>query len=186
MHQAHDMPDTAPAGMRLSAPLAPERAGLPLFLIAVQAGFPSPADDSVEDRLDLHRHLVRNETATFFLHASGDSMEGAGIRDGDLLWWTGPWSREAEGPSSPPWAASSPSSAWPSGSDGSCSCRPISAIPSSTSRTGMTCASGAWDLCRAQTQAALTPGRGLGFPAFSLPPPDSLFLFISCPIVQQG
>jgi len=85
MHQAHDMPDTAPAGMRLPAPILPERAGLPLFLSAVQAGFPSPADDSVEDRLDLHRHLVRNETATFFLHASGDSMEGAGIRDGDLL-----------------------------------------------------------------------------------------------------
>ena len=85
MHQAHDMPDTAPAGMRLSAPFLPEREGLPLFLSAVQAGFPSPADDSVEDRLDLHRHLVRNETATFFLHASGDSMEGAGIRDGDLL-----------------------------------------------------------------------------------------------------
>ena len=85
MHQTHDRPDTAPAGMRLPAPLAPERARLPLFLSAVQAGFPSPADDSVEDRLDLHRHLVRNETATFFLHASGDSMEGAGIRDGDLL-----------------------------------------------------------------------------------------------------
>ena len=85
MHQAHDRPDTAPAGMRLPAPLAPERSGPPLFLAAVQAGFPSPADDSVEDRLDLHRHLVRNETATFFLHASGDSMEGAGIRDGDLL-----------------------------------------------------------------------------------------------------
>ena len=85
MHQAHDMPDTAPAGMRLSAPFLPEREGLPLFLSAVQAGFPSPADDSVEDRLDLHRHLVRNETATFFLHASGNSMEGAGIRDGDLL-----------------------------------------------------------------------------------------------------
>ena len=85
MHQAHDRPDTAPAGMRLPAPLAPERSGPPLFLAAVQAGFPSPADDSVEDRLDLHRHLVRNETATFFLHASGNSMEGAGIRDGDLL-----------------------------------------------------------------------------------------------------
>ena len=85
MHQAHDMPDTAPADMWLSAPFLPERAGLPLFLSAVQAGFPSPADDSVEDRLDLHRHLVRNETATFFLHACGDSMEGAGIRDGDLL-----------------------------------------------------------------------------------------------------
>ena len=85
MHQAHDMPDTAPAGMRLSAPFLPEREGLPLFLSAVQACFPSPADDSVEDRLDLHRHLVRNDTATFFLHACGDSMEGAGIRDGDLL-----------------------------------------------------------------------------------------------------
>ncbi|MBQ1844687.1 MAG: hypothetical protein II132_01895 [Desulfovibrio sp.] len=73
MHQAHDRLDTMPAGMRLPAPMAPERAGLPLFLSAVQAGFPSPADDSVEDKLDLHRHLVRNETAIFYLHASGDS-----------------------------------------------------------------------------------------------------------------
>lgn len=85
MNQARDLPDAAPAGSRLAAPLSPERLGPPLFLSAVQAGFPSPADDSIEDRLDLHRHLVRNETATFFLHASGDSMEGAGIRDGDLL-----------------------------------------------------------------------------------------------------
>jgi len=59
--------------------------GAPLYLSPVAAGFPSPAEDYVEQRLDLHRHLVRNEAATFFLHASGQSMTGAGIHDGDLL-----------------------------------------------------------------------------------------------------
>ena len=39
----------------------------------------------MDGRLDLHRHLVRNEAATFFLHVTGDSMLGAGIHDGDLL-----------------------------------------------------------------------------------------------------
>ena len=61
------------------------REGAPLYLSPVAAGFPSPAEDYVEQRLDLHRHLVRNEAATFFLHASGQSMTGAGIQDGDLL-----------------------------------------------------------------------------------------------------
>ena len=67
-----------------AAPLE-EREGLPLYLSPVQAGFPSPADDYMEGKLDLHKHLVRNESATFFLRASGNSMEGAGIFDGDLL-----------------------------------------------------------------------------------------------------
>ena len=62
-----------------------DREGLPLYLSPVQAGFPSPADDYMEGKLDLHKHLVKNETATFFLRASGNSMEGAGIFDGDLL-----------------------------------------------------------------------------------------------------
>ena len=62
-----------------------DREGLPLYLSPVQAGFPSPADDYMEGKLDLHKHLVRNESATFFLRASGNSMEGAGIFDGDLL-----------------------------------------------------------------------------------------------------
>lgn len=39
----------------------------------------------MEGKLDLHRHLVRNEAATFFLRAHGESMLGAGIHDGDLL-----------------------------------------------------------------------------------------------------
>ena len=67
-----------------AAPLA-YREGLPLYLSPVQAGFPSPADDYMEEKLDLHKFVVKNEVATFFLRASGNSMEGAGIFDGDLL-----------------------------------------------------------------------------------------------------
>ncbi len=62
-----------------------EREGLPLFLTPVAAGFPSPADDYVERKLDLHKHLVKNEAATFFLRAHGNSMINASIHDGDLL-----------------------------------------------------------------------------------------------------
>lgn len=60
---------------------------LPLVLYAarVPAGFPSPAEDHVEGRLDLNRHLIRHPAATFFVRASGDSMLGAGIHPGDLL-----------------------------------------------------------------------------------------------------
>ena len=61
------------------------REGLPLYLSPVKAGFPSPADDFIERKLDLHEYLVRNQAATFFLRAQGDSMLGAGIHDGDLL-----------------------------------------------------------------------------------------------------
>lgn len=67
------------------APAVEGREGIPLYLCPIQAGFPSPADDFMDGRLDLHRHLVRNEAATFFLHVTGDSMLGAGIHDGDLL-----------------------------------------------------------------------------------------------------
>ena len=68
-----------------SAAIQQERTGLPLYLAPVEAGFPSPAEDYLDRRLDLHQHLVRNEAATFFLRAHGESMLGAGIHDGDLL-----------------------------------------------------------------------------------------------------
>ena len=58
---------------------------LSLFDAAVSAGFPSPASDYEQDRLDLNRHLVKNPAATFFVRVTGDSMIGAGIHDGDLL-----------------------------------------------------------------------------------------------------
>lgn len=63
----------------------PSREGQPLYLSPVEAGFPSPAEDYSDSRLDLHEHLVRNRASTFFLRAHGDSMTGAGILDGDLL-----------------------------------------------------------------------------------------------------
>ena len=57
----------------------------PLFQAPVSAGFPSPADDFLEGRLNLNRHLVKHPAATFFVRASGDSMIRAGIYSGDLL-----------------------------------------------------------------------------------------------------
>ncbi len=58
---------------------------LPLLLAGVQAGFPSPADDFIDKRLDLNEQLIKHPAATFFVRAVGDSMLGAGIHDGDLL-----------------------------------------------------------------------------------------------------
>ncbi|WP_342753697.1 translesion error-prone DNA polymerase V autoproteolytic subunit [Pantoea sp. MBD-2R] len=58
---------------------------LPLFTERVPCGFPSPAQDYVEDRLNLNTLLIAHPSATYFIKVSGDSMTGAGIGDGDLL-----------------------------------------------------------------------------------------------------
>lgn len=58
---------------------------VPTGSVNVQLGFPSPAEDFEEDSLDLNRILVRNPLATYIYRASGWSMAGAGILDGDLL-----------------------------------------------------------------------------------------------------
>lgn len=58
---------------------------LPLYLSAASCGFPSPADDYVDKQIDIRSVLVRHPAATFYLRASGSSMIGAGINDGDLL-----------------------------------------------------------------------------------------------------
>ena len=52
---------------------------------SVVAGFPSPAEQYLEPPLDLNELLVRRPAATYFVRVEGDSMVGAGIRDGDLL-----------------------------------------------------------------------------------------------------
>jgi len=51
----------------------------------VSAGFPSPAEDFIEGKLDLNEHLIRHPAATFILKVDGLSMKGAGILPGDLL-----------------------------------------------------------------------------------------------------
>lgn len=58
---------------------------LPLVEATISAGFPSPADDYSEARLDLNKELISNESATFYARVRGDSMTLAGISDGDLL-----------------------------------------------------------------------------------------------------
>lgn len=58
---------------------------LPLYLAKVPAGFPSPADDFLDKRLDLNEHLVKHPAATFFVKVQGSSMIQAGIHAGDIL-----------------------------------------------------------------------------------------------------
>ncbi|MBU2887515.1 translesion error-prone DNA polymerase V autoproteolytic subunit [Gilvimarinus agarilyticus] len=58
---------------------------LNLFTHRVRAGFPSPADDYIEQPLDLNEHLIRHPAATYYARAQGDSMLQLGIYDGDLL-----------------------------------------------------------------------------------------------------
>lgn len=58
---------------------------LPVYASKVPAGFPSPADDYIQDHLDLNEYLVKRPASTFFAWASGRSMINAGILDGALL-----------------------------------------------------------------------------------------------------
>jgi DNA polymerase V len=65
-------------------------AGLSLQLawlspVPVAAGYPSPAQDYFDGRIDLNAHLIKDITSTFVVRVTGDSMERAGISDGDEL-----------------------------------------------------------------------------------------------------
>lgn len=67
------------------AAIDPRRRRLPLSSARAKLGFPSPAEDFLDDRIDLNEWLIRNEAATFYYRADGWSMLLAGICDGDLL-----------------------------------------------------------------------------------------------------
>ncbi len=56
-----------------------------LFSDAVPAGFPSPATDYCERKLDLNELCIQHPAATYFVRAQGDSMIEAGIFPGDVL-----------------------------------------------------------------------------------------------------
>jgi len=58
---------------------------LPYFSGGIKAGFPSPAADFDETKISLDKVLVKNHEATFYAKASGTSMIGAGIDDGDIM-----------------------------------------------------------------------------------------------------
>ena len=57
---------------------------IPFFRGGLRAGFPSPADDYVGDKIDLNKRLIKRPVSTFFGVVEGDSMKDAGIQHGDL------------------------------------------------------------------------------------------------------
>jgi len=54
------------------------------FAPGIKAGFPSPAQDYLRESLDFNRDLIAHPEATFYGKVDGDSMEDAGINDGDI------------------------------------------------------------------------------------------------------
>lgn len=58
---------------------------IPLAGQGISAGFPSPADDFLDNSIDLNKVVIKNPNATFYGRVSGDSMIDAGLSDGDLL-----------------------------------------------------------------------------------------------------
>jgi len=62
-----------------------EQLGIPLFTDQVPAGFPSPATDYCERKLDLDELCIKKPAATYFVRAQGDSMIEAGIFPGDVI-----------------------------------------------------------------------------------------------------
>lgn len=66
--------------------LIPGSIAFPLKVLGtVEAGFPSPAEEELTDSLSLDDYLIENQTATFLLKVSGDSMIEAGILPGDMV-----------------------------------------------------------------------------------------------------
>ncbi|MBE9480692.1 MAG: translesion error-prone DNA polymerase V autoproteolytic subunit [Bacteroidetes bacterium] len=58
---------------------------LPLYSDLISAGFPSPAEDYIDKKLDLNEYLIKNRSATFLVKVNGNSMINSGIYDGDIL-----------------------------------------------------------------------------------------------------
>jgi len=58
---------------------------LPYADKGIQAGFPSPAQDYINEAIDLNREIVRHPASTFYGRVEGDSMIEEGIETGDIL-----------------------------------------------------------------------------------------------------
>ncbi|GAB2648438.1 translesion error-prone DNA polymerase V autoproteolytic subunit [Emticicia sediminis] len=58
---------------------------LPYMSAGVSAGFPSPAEDFLEETIDLNKEVIKNPSATFYAKVKGVSMIDAGIYPEDIL-----------------------------------------------------------------------------------------------------
>jgi DNA polymerase V len=57
---------------------------VPFAGVAVECGFPSPAEDYLDGPLDFNELLIVNPAATFAVRLAGESMIGAGMFPGDI------------------------------------------------------------------------------------------------------
>ena len=78
VHQAHRALEIYPPDLSRSL-------DLPFVNQGISAGFPSPADDFLDIKIDLNREFIKNPNSTFYARVRGNSMIGAGLRNGDLL-----------------------------------------------------------------------------------------------------
>jgi DNA polymerase V len=70
--------------MKIYKPTHDTKMTIPLYTSKVRAGFPSPAEEYIEAKLDLNVHLIPHPNSTYIVKIEGDSMTGAGIYSGDM------------------------------------------------------------------------------------------------------
>lgn len=58
---------------------------IPFADAGIRAGFPSPAQDYLEESIDLNKELIEHPAATFYGRVIGNSMIDAGVEEGDIL-----------------------------------------------------------------------------------------------------
>ncbi len=71
--------------LQLVMPVFDQTCELPVFSTRIPAGFPSPADGYMDNKLDMNHFLIKHPSATFCFWVEGNSMTDVGIFDGDLL-----------------------------------------------------------------------------------------------------
>lgn len=62
-----------------------KKLNIPLFSSSVAAGFPTPADEHIDDEIDLNDYMVGRPESTFMLRVEGESMKNIGILPNDIL-----------------------------------------------------------------------------------------------------
>ena len=68
-----------------SSDFTSENKGVSFVDTVIKAGFPSPAQDYLSGTIDLNRELIRHRETTFLARVSGNSLQDAGICDGDII-----------------------------------------------------------------------------------------------------
>lgn len=65
--------------------VAPSSAAIPFYLPSVPAGFPSPAQDHLEQRISLDELFGLHRPQIYLVRVAGNSLQGLGIHDEDLV-----------------------------------------------------------------------------------------------------